>query len=422
LTVRADQGNSNLANGIVHAKWNAKTTETAEHCFPVRCQSNGSITVISTIMSEITGSQGMRRRYVLISFLLILTFIYAILFAFVFRKYAYAEPGGFPVFYTSGKLARFDVQALYSRHFQDVFHPANDGVGYFFHLPYELVLLIPLSYLPQVPAYGVWVTLNLACLLGVAVILRRHFPNFELLVPFAFAPTLSLLLNGQDIGILSLLAVLAFDRFATCRDIEAGLLMACGLFKFPLVVPLAAMLGFKYWKVLVGFVVGSIPLLGFSAIAVGRQGIYDYLALTRGTDAKEDPAILVNLRGVIGTILGPHTTMVIVISILCLVVVASMRAARIPTFCLAIVATVLVSWHAHLYDALLLLIPMAWMYESNSGWMRQSPNVLILLSMAILPNSRYGYLVGIFLCLVFPLLLILVTLNQAKQKPNPVTR
>ena len=370
-------------------------------------------------MSEITGNQGTRKRNALIAFLLLLTFVYAILFAFVFRQYAFAEPGGFPAFYTSGKLARFDVHALYSRHFQDLFHPANDGVGYFFHLPYELVLLVPLSYLPQVPAYGVWVTLNLACLLGAAIILRRHFPNFEFLVPFAFAPTLSLLLNGQDIGILSLLAVLAFDRFATGKDIEAGLFLACGLFKFPLVVPLAAMLGFRYWKVFAGFTAGSIPLLGFSALAVGRQGIQDYFALTQGTDAKENPAILVNLRGVIGTIFGPHTAIVVVMSTLCVVVIASVRSARISTFCLAVIATVLVSWHAHLYDALLLLIPMAWMYESNSRWMRQLPNVLLLLTMAILPNSSYGYLVGIFLCLLFPLLLTRVRFNHAQKIPFP---
>jgi hypothetical protein len=372
-------------------------------------------------MPEIAGSQHLQKRRVLISFLLILTSLYAIIFAFVFRQYAYAEPGGFPVFYTSGKLARFDVHALYSRHFQDVFHPSNYGVGYFFHLPYEVVLLVPLSYLPQVPAYAVWVTLNLACLLGVAIILRRHFPNFELLVPFAFAPTLSLVLNGQDIGILSLLVALAFDRFATGNDIEAGLLMACGLFKFPLVVPLAAMLGFRYWKVLAGFVAGSIPLLGFSAVVVGRQGIYDYLALTSGTDAKEYPGILINLRGVIGTILGPHVLMVIVVSILCVVVVANMRLARIPMFCLAVIATVLVSWHTHLYDALLLLIPMAWLYESDPAWMRQTPNALILLTLVILPNSTYGYLVGIFLCLLFSLLL-LATLNKPRRNRSSMMR
>ena len=276
----------------------------------------------------------MRKRYVSTLFLLILAFFYTVVFAFAFRQYAYAEPGGFPVFYTAGKLARFDIRGLYSQHLQDVFHPANDSVGYFFHLPHELILLVPLSYLPQVPAYAIWVTVNLACLLGVAFILRRHFPEFQLLVPFAFAPTLSLLLNGQDIGIVSILVALAFDRFANGKDIQAGVLLALGLFKFPLVVSLAAILGLRYWKVLAGFVLGSIALLGISAVVVGRQGILDYLALTRGTDAKEDPSILINLRGVIGQFLGAHTAVVIAASIVCVAIAASVRSARIRRFAL----------------------------------------------------------------------------------------
>ena len=124
---------------------------------------------------------------------MVLTCVYAILFGFVFRHFAYGEPGGFPVFYTAGSWHALISDGLYSQHLQDIFHPANDGVGYFFHLPYEAILLIPLSYLPQTLAFALWTLLNLACLLGVAMILRRHFPNFALLTPFAFGPTMSLL-------------------------------------------------------------------------------------------------------------------------------------------------------------------------------------------------------------------------------------
>ena len=104
------------------------------------------------------------------------------------------------MFYTTGKLARYDVRGIYDQHLQDIFHPGNLGTGYFFHLPYELLLLVPLSYLPQTVAYALWTLLNLVCLLGVALILRRHFPTFALLTPFAFGAMLSLLLNGQDLA------------------------------------------------------------------------------------------------------------------------------------------------------------------------------------------------------------------------------
>ena len=247
-------------------------------------------------------SRGSRKNRIPYALLLVLTSLYTTIFAFVFQQFAYAEPGGFPVFYTAGKLARYDLRGLYSQHMQDIFHPGNLGTGYFFHLPYELFLLVPLSYLPQTLAYAVWTLINLGCLSAVALLLRRHFSDFQLLVPFAFAPTLSLLLNGQDIGILALLIALAFDSFASGKDFQAGAILALSLFKFPLVIPLVAIVAFRYRKVLIGFILISIPLLLFSALVVGRQGIHDYLALTRGTDAKENPAILINLRGVIGVL------------------------------------------------------------------------------------------------------------------------
>ena len=349
-------------------------------------------------MPVISGSDGSRENQAWSALLLVLTCAYAILFGFVFRRFAFGEPGGFPVFYTAGKLARYDLRGLYSQHLQNLFHPLNNGVGYFFHLPYETILLIPLSYLPQTLAFALWTLLNLGCLLGVAMILRRHFPEFAWLTPFAFGPTLSLVLNGQDLGILALLVALAFDRFTHEKDLQAGAILALGLFKFPLIVPLVAILAFRYWRVFIGFIVLSVPLLLGSALVVGKQGIQDYLALTHGTDAKEAASILTNLRGMMGVLFGPHTAVVIVLSVALVVLGASMRAARIPMFCVALVVTLLVSWHAHLYDALILLIPMAWMSESRSRWIRYTPTALILITVPMLLYPSYGYLLAIFLC------------------------
>ncbi len=246
--------------------------------------------------------------------------------------------------------------------------------------------------------------LNLACLFGVAVILRRHFRNFSWLTPFAFGPTISLLLNGQDLGILALLMALAFDRFAKEKDLQAGAILALGLFKFPLIVPLVAILAFRYWRVLAGFVAVALPLLLASALVVGRQGIHDYVALTHGTDAKEAPGILINLRGVVGVLFGTHPAVVIALSIALIALAAFIRGKRIPVFCVALIVTQLASWHAHLYDALILLIPMAWMYESKSPWIRHAPTALILMTAAMLLDPSYGFLLAIFLCGLLPLL------------------
>ncbi len=357
-------------------------------------------------MPATSESDGSRKNHMWFALLLVLACAYAILFASVFRRAAFGEPGGFPVFYTAGKLARYDLHGLYSQQLQNVFHPLNDGVGYFFHLPYETILLVPLSYLPQTLAFAVWTLLNLACLLGVAMIIRRHFTEFAWLTPFAFGPTLSLLLNGQDLGILALLVALAFDRFVEEKDLQAGAILALGLFKFPLIVPLVAILAFRYWRVLIGFLVVSVPLLLGSALVVGKQGMQAYVALTHGTDAKEAAGILINLRGMIGALFGPHTGLVIALSVALFALSAFIKAARIPMFCIALVVTELVSWHAHLYDALILLIPMAWMSRSSSQWIRYTPAALILITAPLLLDPSYGYLLAIFLLIVIAVILI----------------
>jgi hypothetical protein len=122
------------------------------------------------------------------------------------RGLAFAEPGGFPAFYNAGRLFRFDLAQLYNRHMQDVFHPGNDGVGYFFHLPYEALLFALLSRLPQFPAFIVWSLFSLGCLLASAWLLRRRYPQFNILVGIAFAPVLNLLSDGQDGALILLIA------------------------------------------------------------------------------------------------------------------------------------------------------------------------------------------------------------------------
>jgi hypothetical protein len=188
--------------------------------------------------------------------------------------------------------------------------------------------------------------------------------------------------------------------------LQVGALLALGLFKFPLIVPLVVILAFRYWRVLIGFILVSVPLLLGSAMVVGKQGMQDYLALTHGTDTKEAAGILVNLRGMIGMFFGLHTIFVIIMSIALVALGASIKASRIPMFCIAVVVTQLVSWHAHLYDALILLIPMAWMSESKSLWIRYTPAALILITAPMLLDPSYGFLLAVFLSFVLPVILI----------------
>jgi hypothetical protein len=229
--------------------------------------------------------------------------------------------------------------------------------------------------------------------------MRRHFPDFELLVPFAFAPTLSLLANGQDTAIVALFTAIAFDQFVRGRDTYAGAALALGLIKYPFVVPLVLILGFRHRRVLLGFAMAAIPLLGLSVALVGRSGVHQYLALLRATDAKEDPGILSNLRGIVGVLTrSPHPLFVIALSVALLALAAFLKADRIQLFCVGVVVTQLVSWHGHLYDAVLLLIPLAWMYRSKVAGFHWFAIALLLGTPIVILRPTWAYLLAILLC------------------------
>jgi hypothetical protein len=319
-----------------------------------------------------------RERQTFVLFAAVLAAIWGCIFLFSIKGLAFAEPGGFPAFYGAARLARANLPGLYSIELQNVFHPGNRGTGYFFHLPYEAALLIPLSYLPQVWAFVVWSVFNLCCLGAGAKILQRQFPDFGLLVPFAFAPTLCMLANGQDTAIVVLILAVGFDQFARGRELSSGAVLALGLFKFPLVVPLVAVLCYRHRRVLAGFIAASIPILAVCWAMVGVSGIQQYVAMTRGTDAKENPLILCTLRGLIGVISGGnHPVLCIGLSLALVVFAASLKISRISLFCVAVLVTLLVGWHCHLYDALVLIVPMAWMLDSKVKLVRWSSELLL---------------------------------------------
>lgn len=333
--------------------------------------------------------------------LALLASLYGISFAYAFRGLAFAEPSGFPMFYSTGKLARYNLSELYSQALQNTFHPLNAGVGYFYHLSYEVALLAPISYLPQVAAFAVWTLISLLCLLGAAIVMRRHFPDFDLLIPFAFAATLSLLANAQDTAMLVLVTAISFDQFVRGRDAYAGAVLALGLFKYPFIVPLIVILGFRHWRMILGFVAAAIPILSLSFALVGRNGVTQYLALLHASDAKEDPGILTNLRGIIGVFTGAsHPVLVIAVSVALVAAAAFIRADRIPLFCVGVIVTQLVSWHGHLYDAVLLLIPMAWMYRNKVPFLKWLAAVLIFATPILITRQQLGYLLGIVLCVL----------------------
>lgn len=303
--------------------------------------------------------------------------------------------GGFLCFYPVGKLARDHFSGLYDAALQQSYIVSQGGVP-FDHLPYETLLFIPLSYLPLYPAFLLWSLLSLLCIVAAIIIIRRDYPKSDWIYAVAFAPTLLVLTNGQDTALLVLLAALAFDAFAKKRDIQSGMILALGLFKFQFFIPLVAILGLRHRRLLAGFAMVGIPLLAANAAPLGKAGVMQYLTLTRLADGHESPQRLTTLRGLVGVLFdSPHLWLVIGLSVAMVLIAALLRADRRANFSLAIIISLLVSYHSHLYDDVLLLIPIAWMAASENRLLCWAPELLLVVAFALSWDTNTNYLMVI---------------------------
>jgi hypothetical protein len=169
-----------------------------------------------------------------------------------------------------------------------------------------------------------------------------------------------------------LLYALAFVCLKKNRDALAGGWLALGLFKPHLVLPFIFILliqGRK--KVLYGFLLIAAMLALSSAAIVGTEGMLlypRYVVHLEGTLAQGAivPAEMPNLRGALNLLFpgAPHIVPAILVVSLSLLVFTAWVCRKTGssnlfdlTFSLATLATVLVSYHAMVYDLSMLMLP-----------------------------------------------------------------
>jgi hypothetical protein len=191
----------------------------------------------------------------------------------------------FPVFYSNAQMVRegqaahlydFDAENSFVHRVSDVARAPNN------HLPYELLIFIPFTYLRFGAAHLLWTLASLGMLVGVVVLMRSAMSTglsfrHTLLATLAFFPVWYCLLQGQDSILLVFLFALSSWLWKRGRDDAAGFALAMGLFRPQLALSflLVAFLAGK-WKFVRGFVPGAVFVLLVSMWVVGVHGMADY--------------------------------------------------------------------------------------------------------------------------------------------------
>jgi hypothetical protein len=189
--------------------------------------------------------------------------------------------GDFASFYTAGQIvrsgqsARLYDPALQWKIQQQFASTVKIRLGPLPYIrpPFEALLFLPFAYLRYPVACLVWMTLKLILLLTLPLLLPRTdtedgaipTPAVIILASLAFFPVAFDLIQGQDSVLLLLILVLALRLLLRNADLACGTVLALGMFKFHLVIPLVAIFILrKRFRVALGFVAVSSILFTIS--------------------------------------------------------------------------------------------------------------------------------------------------------------
>lgn len=377
----------------------------------------------------------------------------------------------FTIFYTAGRIiseggaARLYDAGLQLRVQRTAVPAAPSSLLPYNHPPFEAVIFAPLSKLKFFPAYLLWISINLLALAGTVMLLRRYLPAvkaagwpFSILTALAFFPVFTALFQGQDVVLLLLLFASVFSSLKRNSEFAAGCWLGLGLFRFQVVLPFALILLLRYaWPLakastagwgrarrlggasglFVGFATTGAILGLLSILCVGWKEMLAYPKyILRVENVTVSPVALgnmPNLRGLIAGVLASKfpeiaVGLTVVLSIAILLFSAeSWRNDPSPShldlrFSMALIASLLVSYHCYDYDLTLLLIPVLLIgdrYQSGNlayRWRLLAPMaVLFLTPLHIILGSRYGLLSLLTVVLLFWLTAIAKELSRTAQ-------
>ncbi len=309
--------------------------------------------------------------------------------------------GDFASFYTAGSIVRMGQSArLYDpvlqwkvqQEFASKVKIRRGPLPYI-RPPFESLLFLPLAYLNYRTAWMVWLVFKVALVLILPFVLppptcgcgmlKTHV--FRTLICFAFFPVGFDMLQGQD-SIL-LLIILAFSLRLMLRGatVRSGAVMALGLFKFHLIIPLLLTLAFaRKGRVVLGFLLTALLCLLTSIGMVRWSGILAYpgylwrLNRVPGFGMVVKPQSMPNFRGMFAVLLGGESRSLVVHGLLIAgvalgVVIAAeswrqreQRATK-AAFSFSIVVILVTSYYANSYDMTLLLLPLLLVGEPVLG-------------------------------------------------------
>ncbi len=313
-----------------------------------------------------------------------LTFLLGGIFWFWIARNSPATAWDFTEFYIAGNIP---VSSLYD---QNVFVAygirALLPIGIEYYPPYvrPAVFAIPLKFLMWLPywtAYCAWAFVQfIAYITTISLLYKRYgFPLIFLVPAAIFYPAMFGIVQGQDTCLYTLLLVLGLGFLQKGRDITAGSILSLGLYKFNLflLIPVFLILKKRY-RAFVSFA-GSGILLAMCSVLLSEPD--QYIKLLQNIQAYTigfSPASMISVRGLFHTLKTPFlyfpATCIIVISSL----IAIQRLNMAEAFGVAVIGSIMISYHVAWYDGALAIIPIMLALRKEGRMFKVIPAIMLL--------------------------------------------
>jgi hypothetical protein len=334
----------------------------------------------------------------------------------------------FRPFYAAGYALRTGrASELYSfaamREIQDRTVAADRGARPFIHPSYEALIFVPLARFSYHVAYLLWVGVNVALLFGIYRLLRPRLMRLcrmdvawlpWALLP-AFFPIPYAVMQGQDSLLLLLILLISMKRMEDGAQVQAGLLLGLGSFRFQLLIPVVLLfLLWRAWRFVAGFLLAGSAMFALSILVSGWRSQLAYLDLLKLLASRpylQPIGHMVNLRSLVAHFGGgPNIVIPLSLVILAVALSAGLKCGWQERWMLSLSATALITYHFILHDLSILAVPLLVSIErtiERENWPRLGfLGVIFTLPIIMLVDQDAGYLPAVgslcfFLVLAF---------------------
>jgi hypothetical protein len=219
------------------------------------------------------------------------------------------------------------------------------------------VLLKPLTALPFDYARAAWLLVNAAALFGFAMLWPVRRRQEAILMLCWSCPVAVMVSMGQDTGLFLFFVAVGLRLLQSKRDFAAGLVLSLCAAKFHLALGIPVfLLARRRWGALAGGAAGGVLQLAISFAAEGLAWPARLLHLASISEFSPAPSRMPNLLGLTYSLpFGSYIEALLGLLALAAVWIVSRRSALAIGATAALIAGLLVSHHAYVYDTVLLL-------------------------------------------------------------------